>query len=354
MQITNRLLIMKPLLSLTLLLFLAIAGFPRLCFAQDEDFNMNDFSAADDKKVRSFCTNKIANLSPSRIVGLSYDLVSGFDVQRLDSANDKEGAASHVNLKHGFRIDANVPLVSNRKIIVGATFNYWETRYNFESTSGPYETILDERHLRTAALGVLVFKPLNQKNFIVLQAEAAANGTYNFSDVNPDFGALKYSAALLFGWKFNDNTNFAVGAVRTYRGGRLLHLPAVMWNKTFNDKWGIEALLPSRVVVRRNFSSKSLATTGFEVEGHSYRLQDKNDAPFNIANPTAELRRSEIRLRLGWDKAITDFIWLNMQAGVRYDFRFEADASADSKKAMQVFDIGLPMYFRFGISLVSP
>jgi hypothetical protein len=33
------------------------------------------------------------------------------------------------------------------------------------------------------------------------------------------------------------------GLARTYRAGQLMHLPVLFWNKTFNDKWGMELLL---------------------------------------------------------------------------------------------------------------
>ncbi|TAF31790.1 MAG: hypothetical protein EAZ57_11010 [Cytophagales bacterium] len=326
---------------------------PRLStWAQDDDFNMSDFSAADSQKVKSFCTNKVLNLSPSKIVSLSYDFVSGFLVTNEQNIDLFPYRFSPVSLKHGLRIDATVPIISNRKIIVSGTFNHWETHYRFkkENNGIPFSSVVENTPLRTSALGFLVFKPLSVKHFIIVQAEAALNGTYDFNDTSPDFGALKYSAAALFGWKFNDYTNFAIGAVRTYRGGRLLHLPALLYNKTFNDRWGLEMLLPARAMVRYNFSAKSLVTAGFEVEGHSYRLQTSNTA----TSPKLELRRSEVRFRLGWDKALTDFIWLNLQGGVRYGYRFDIDEDASSTEPLLSFNVGLPLYFRFGISLVSP
>jgi hypothetical protein len=344
-------LFMKKLLTMTLLTL----GVGFQAFAQDDEFNFDEFSQADDSKIKVYCTNKVTNLSPSKIVALSYDAVMGFDVQKFDAEGNELTNLSKVSFNQSFRLDANVPLISNRKMILGGTFNYWDTRYNFSETSGDVMNLLKENGIRTAALGFLLFKPLNEKHFLIFQGEAALNGMYTYNGtISPEFNHMRYSGAVLFGWKFNDNTNFGFGVVRTYRGGRLLHLPAVLWNKTFNQKWGVEMLLPARAQVRYNFSSKSLANFGFDVEGHSYRIQAQKDTDFAKNNSLAELRHSGIRFRLGWDRALSDFIWFNIQAGVRYNYRLAFDADEKQKTEIQSYKIGLPLYFRVGFSLVSP
>jgi len=63
------------------------------------------------------------------------------------------------------------------------------------------------------------------------------------------------------------------GLARTYRAGRLLHVPVLFWNKTFNDKWGMELLLPARGFVRYNFSTTSMLQAGFELEGNQFLVR---------------------------------------------------------------------------------
>jgi hypothetical protein len=112
--------------------------------------------------------------------------------------------------------------------------------------------------------------------------------------------------------------------------------------------------------VRRNFSTKSLMMFGYELEGQSYHIQGTNGAPaspfFGSASNANdwELRKSEIRARLSWDKSITDFVWFNVQAGVVVNYRVDVDTDAGATDAWITNDLGIPFYFRFGINLVSP
>jgi hypothetical protein len=334
-----------------------------LCFCfqaghaqEDDDFDFSEFEAVDDTEIKQFCNNKVTNLSPTRLVGISYDFMGPFNMETTDV--DGERSTHPMNFNQGARFDANFPLLSKSSIIINATASYWESRYNGsdEVGVGSFAERLVENELRTAAVGLLVFKPLNEKHFLVFQAEAALNGNYNFNDIDPNFEKLKYSATAIFGWKFNENTNFGIGFTRTYRGGSLLHIPVMLYNKTFNDKWGTELLLPARGDMRYNFSTQSILKFGYELEGQSYLIQSPN-APADsfFANQDLELRKSEIRFRLNYDKSITDFIWFNVQGGVRVAYRYDLDqGAAPSEPTLLENAVGLPFYFRFGINLMSP
>lgn len=333
-----------------------------LCFSFElkaqEEFNMDDFAAADDTEIKNFCNNKVINLSPTKLVSVSYDFVSGFDLdsENGDALSTDYNAISPVNLNHGLRIDANFPVVSKSSVIVNATLSHWESNYNVDNVSNEHglATRLGNTPLRSTKAGLVVFKPLNEKNFMIFQFDAALNGAHDFDEFQPDFSKMKYSAAVLYGWKFNDNTNLAFGATRTYRGGRVLHIPVMLYNKTFNDKWGVELLLPARGSVRRNFSTKSLLMFGYELEGHSYFLEGVPNNGLGFSTDELELRKSEIRTRISWDKSLSDFVWINLQAGLRVNYRFALDQDAGASEAIINNNIGMPLYFRVGFSLVSP
>ncbi len=329
---------------------------------EEEEFSMDGFEEADDTVIKKYCNNKINNLNPTTLVGLSYDFMFGAE---LESQNPEDSSAfnykSPISLNHGIRLDANIPLVSKSNIILNATFSYWESQYNFDQvdTRDALAVSLNNNPLRTATLGVLAFKPLDEKHFLIFQAATSLNGnysigTYDAGEVEPDFGKMKYTASLLYGWKKSDNQNIAIGVTRTYRGGRLLHIPIFLWNKTFNNKWGMELLLPARGGLRYNFSALSSINFGYELEGQSYLLQNSpgNDL---FATNNYELRKSEIRGRIMLNQALSSFIRLNIQAGVAPAYRFdlEDDGSNDGNQ-VSVGSLGLPMYFRIGLNFVSP
>lgn len=342
-----------------ILLFLLAC--PVLLHAQEDEFDMSAFEEASDAKV--FVNNKVLGLSPTKLLNLSFDY-AGQNTWTTTSGDAFSGAynenESTFSRNYGLRLETNYPIISNNRLIVNAYLNYWESAYRAGNAEPVLGQFLGQNALRTTALGAFIFKPLNDKNFLLFQIEGAMNGNYNFGSISPELDKIKYSAAALYGWKTNDYTNVAVGITRTYRGGRLLHIPVVLFNKTFNEKWGLEMLLPARAAVRRNFSTKSFLMLGYELEGQSYHLQRQDGASaspvFRANNNTTdwELRKSEIRARLSWDKAITDFIWFNVQAGAIITYRMDIDQNANASDAWLSNSLGMPFYFRFGIQLVSP
>jgi hypothetical protein len=329
--------------------------------AQEEEFNFSDFEEATDAKI--FVNNKVIGLSPTKLLNLSFDY-AGANTWTTSAGEAFTGNyaqnESRFNRNSGLRLESNYPVVSNNRLIVNAYLNYWESRYSADASAPPVAQVMNNNPLRTSALGALIFKPLNDKQFLIFQVEAALNGNYNFGSINPAFDKTKFSASALYGWKKDDYTNMAVGLTRTYRGGRLLHIPVFMWNKTFNKTWGVEMLLPARAAVRRNLSPKSFMMLGYELEGQSYHIQGENEtsiSPQFNSNSTLndwELRKSEIRARISWDKSITDFIWFNVQAGAVFTYRMDIDQAAMVSNAWLTNSARIPLYFRFGIQLVSP
>jgi hypothetical protein len=147
---------------------------------------------------------------------------------------------------------------------------------------------------------------------------------------------------------------WALGATQTWRGGELLYVPLLMLNKTFNDKWGLEMLLPARAHVRYNFSPQSLLLAGFEIEGNSYRMLTEPDAVFEKG--ISHLRRSELKFRMIYEKKLFGFVWISVQAGYRYNFKFNFSEERDSKRGdfLVTSKLGNPLYAGISLNLVSP
>lgn len=337
---------------------------------EPDEFSMDGFEEADDTVIKKYCNNKITNLNPTTLIGLSYDFMFGAELNSKSPEGDTTNFdyTSPISLNHGVRLDANIPLISKSNLILNATFSYWESRYNFDedklNQNDPLAVALNDNPLRTTTLGILAFKPLDEKHFLIFQLAAGLNGNYSFGtydagEPSPEFGKMNYMASVLYGWKKSDDQNIAIGITRTYRGGKLLHVPIFLWNKTFNNKWGMELLLPARGALRYNFSAKSSLNFGYELEGQSYLLQNSPGSRDLFPTNDYELRKSEIRPRIELNKAITSFIRLNLQAGVApaYRFNLDNDASAGtgfSEGERSIGSLGLPMYFRIGLNFVSP
>jgi hypothetical protein len=361
---------MKKTLLLISMFSACLNAFSQTDSTQEEQIDYSQFAEmgmADGAK--RYCTSKVLGLSPNKLITVAYDYQGAHKFTNIDpyaiGTNTKDGNAS-INSSGGLRLVANVPILSNTKWLINLGGTYWRNGYSMGShTVTNYVTHnLKDRGLTTMGLNTTIFKPLNEKNFILFFGSADANGDYNLSDdkIGEYLLKPKITAAGFYGWKRNDYSMIAIGFSHSYRPGAKGYLPLILFNHTFqNRKWGIEALFPSRFAVRRTFNPRTLVFFGYELEGNSYYMLNRTSgANYNPAYNDLELRRSEIRPRITFEKAITDFIWISAQVGYRLSYNFNIDQGdilriIGSDKAYYMENtLTNPLYFQIGINLVSP
>jgi hypothetical protein len=350
---------MKTICQLLVLAALAWAGGPLGAQAQTDTLKktppaeeeIEDYSAyGDDASVKRYCTQKVLFLAPTKLISV------GYEVQGAHGLSSPIEIGQRIGLAHGLRLAFNAPVISRSSLIINLGASYYETRMEFETTpTQAFSQSLKARGLRTTGLMLTVFKPLNEKNFLIFAGNADLNGNYGWSDL-PALAQLRYSALAVYGWKRNDRTMWGLGLSRTYRIGEVNYIPVLFLNKTFNDKWGVEALLPARGHLRRTFSAKSLAMFGYELEGNSYTLAVTQDAPLGPTVLDRELRRSELKVRFVYERSLHNFIWVSVQAGLRVNMNFNVSQTERSPRGEYLLtnQLGNPLYFGFSINLVSP
>jgi hypothetical protein len=132
------------------------------------------------------------------------------------------------------------------------------------------------------------------------------------------------------------------------------------YNYTYpNRKWGIEALFPARAAVRRTFNSRNLLLFGYELEGQSYAIKSPLlMSEYGIHH--AELRRGEARIRFTYEKSLSGFIWMSLQAGYRVNTAFNLDngdffrGPLGKQPYLMENKAGNAPYLMLSINLVSP
>lgn len=327
---------------------------------EDEDYSMYDDLNFADGGTRRYCTSKVLDLSPQKLISLGYDYQGPYTLNS-DSVGGISGGSASIRSSHGVRMGFNVPIYSRNSLIVQGGISYQEQRYNLNSEL-PMAGWLNHRGLRSTTGLLTVFKPLNEVHFFIAQAQVEMNGNYSLAEWQP-LNTLRYSGAFIWGWKKSDRKMIGVGMVRSYRAGDLNYIPAVLLNWTsLNRKWGAEVLAPARAHIRRTFSPRQMLFFGYELEGGTYRLANVPSAssPFQYH----ELRRSELRFRAVYERQLHGFIWLSAQAGLRYNYRFYTDDLPDNKEFFRGFfgdqpysmrnEIGHAFYMMAGVHLVSP
>jgi hypothetical protein len=330
--------------------------------AQESDTTAveEDFSLYADAELaggaKRFCTSKVFDLSPNKLISLGYDF-QGPHSFSIGSWGNLPETTVDVKAVQGLRIAGNFPVVSKTNILVNLGVNFWEANYQIDNAEGhPLSQQLAQRGLRTTGITATVFKPLNEKQFLLLQAVSDLNGDYYL----PDFQSLSYarfSGSAIYGWKKHDRLMYGFGVSRTYRIGEANYIPVFLYNYTApSRKWGVESVFPARANLRRTFNTRTLAFFGYELEGQTYRLSSLEGVQ-GLDNP--ELRRSELRIRLTFERSLKDFIWLSAQAGLRYNWSFNLDDGdifrgfGDKPYALEN-DLSEAFYFNISLNLVSP
>ncbi len=323
----------------------------------EEEFDFSNLVPAEE--VRAFCGPRILNGGPQNLFSIAYDLQRAHDL----TAGGYQGFPTQdieVSAIREFRIDAQYPVISKNNITLTLQFNYLRTRFDYGEDillAHPFLVTLEENGLTSTSFTAVVFKPLDIDNFMIFQAGASLNGDYTLGDMQ-SLSHTRFFAAVIYGWKPSDRKMWGLGLSRTYIGGSLNYLPVFYYQYASADgRWGVDALIPSRFNVKRNFSRKSILSLGWNVQGNSYRLNALVDQDAGLE---PELRRSELRFRAIWDKAITNTLWFSVQAGLRYSWDFNVDEGdffrsffTDDPYLFEN-DQGNPLFAQAGIRWVSP
>lgn len=348
---------MNKKILLSSLIIMASTAYAQQDSTAEEAIDFSQFAdMAPAEGTKRYCTSKVLDLSPNKLISV------GFDYQGPHSLTS-DGEDVEVNSVSGTRISGNIPVISQTKVVWAVGFTHWQSFYDIPKHSESKLDLVNNLHkngLSTTGINTTLFKPLNERNFILAFVSADMNGNYqlNSSDIGDFLGKTRYSVAGFYGWKRNDRSMVAVGISRTYRPGALGYIPLVMFNHTFESrKWGVEALFPARAAMRRTFNPRNILLAGYELEGNSYHLMNRDSKlPFN----DLELKRSELRFRLTYEKSVYNFIWISVQAGYRVNYNFNIDRG-DQFRSIFGGDpytienrLTNPFYFNVSLNLVSP
>jgi hypothetical protein len=343
---------------------------------EEEDWDSyGDFELVDDKNVKRYAKPTIVGLSPTRFLSLSYDRQFGYDMNlsatRFPSSGNSGWGVDEVapvseqgrvNFTGGLRFNSNIPVISKSNLVWQSGLNYMRVGYSIsdvkkETEASGLTRLLDDNGLNNLSWMNTFFVPTSEKNFFIFQGSLDISGDYSWG-LQP-LGTVRWSLAAIYGKRVNENKRWGVGLARTYRVGNLNYVPVIMYDVTSsNRKWGTEILFPARAHGRYNFSKNSLLLFGYELEGQSYRINS-----FSQGNNSYEIRRGELRPRLELQKQLSGPFWINVQAGYRIDYSFNADELEGSREFFRGFvgtqqfgminNLTNAAYFNIGISFVT-
>ncbi len=344
---------------------------------EEEDYSQYE-NVQPEGEIKTWCNPKIFDLSPNRFISVGYDYIHTSKMRLSNSGSYAENDRNQTDLKsyelltHGLRINANIPVISKSKLLWQIGGGYFRSNYFVNEGERVYDSssrdafykILKEQGLHAFNLNTTIFKPLGEKTFFIVQLMSEINGNFSLNQKEvrmPGSNIIRSSGSILYGKRPHDRLQWAFGVSRTYRAGELNYAPVILYNYTaLNRKWGCEILFPARAAYRRKFTSRNILLAGYELEGNSYRILSKKN---NVDN--FELRRSELRLRFDYQRQLYGFVWIGLQAGLRYNISFNADKLVENnpdffrgffgnQKYLMLNEVAPAPYINISINLVSP
>lgn len=297
-----------------------------------------------------YCNPLVVGSIPKKALSLQLEIQSGFDNQVLSATHSgnqpQQQRISHVQ---GLRLGYNKNLVMKPRLYVSMDLGYWYSRFDVSNPGTDlFSQQLDKSAFHSFTASANIFKPLDQRHFLLLNVSAEFNGNGQSFRNGPGFSNLFAGGALIYGWKKGVSSMTGVGVIRAYRFGRVIHLPAFLMNRSFNKQWGIEMLLPARAAVRYAPNDKSLFTAGYDLEGGQFHFA----APGTAFN-NRYWQRGEIRPRIGFERAVHKNWRISVTAGVRINGRLQLANKYDGAVLLVDNDPGTNFFGNAGIHLMT-
>ena len=295
---------------------------------------------------RKFANPSVLGMGPSKGLVVRYERMPRFGIQSNAQVVGIGSYAGEIDKNARLSIKGYIPAWNrpHLKVVVGLSYEREEFRFNGPATTD-YELYrnIENKGLKSIASQVVVLRPIDDVHWYLARVKGELSGDYNASTNLATSDYFRFSAEAIYGWKRSPRFSWGVGLQYGYTFGRLSLYPAVLYNRTFNNRWGVEALFPARVTARYNVSESSIFYAGYTVDGFNYiiKLRDElarigpGGAPIVDKKPlrTLELRETEVKFRLRWERELLSFLWMGAEAGYRYNYAFDAfDRTNDDRQ----------------------
>jgi hypothetical protein len=303
----------------------------------------------------NFCTPGVHNRSQSKGVELRQEIQAGF---RLASERDAADAPERrVAFLEQTTFKFKIPLINSLKIkmLLGYEWDTEKFRFEPEGLVGghPVWRHLDERRLKTNKLSFYLTRSWNDRYYTSVRLRLSLNGDYQ-GLMDFDSPYRTYSAIFALGKKVTDYMEWAAGFTVSSNQVRTIPVPFFAFNRTWNERWGIETVLPGQAFVRRNIGRNNAIMLGAEFHSKFYTLNWTDDGP--RPNPGFEptfLRYNGFRTVLHYEHRLSKWFWAYAQGGLYLPWQTRFNPIADVEAEIDL-DAGTRPLLRVGLFLAPP
>ncbi len=268
------------------------------------------------------CEPGVVNKSPGKGASFAYSINPDYKMQSPDTEKPTK-----VRRNERYESRLKIPVVYHPELKIMLGLDYTLERYHFldiDPDNYPLFKHLNKAELKNAGISANFFHPINHKYYTSVRISANWQGDFG-GFINMDNRYAVYRLTGVFGVKKREDLEYGAGILlnKGFRGNSIV--PFGFYNQTYNDHWGVEAILPTSVKLRYNFSESRIAMFGTEFSSQNYALNVA--VPSSVNQPKDALyhfRRASIDVVGIFYQRLSGWTWLQFKAGYAFDNNSDA------------------------------
>lgn len=305
-----------------------------------------DFEAED---AGCICSPGVINKSPGKGLLVEYKLTSGGNFTPDEVAAGI--SPSRVQSLSRLRLRLKIPIIIKPKTKFLIGFDHFQEEYNLNFIQPVFAeplNLIDGTTLKTGRATLYLLQSISETNYLGLHARVAYSGNYSgVFDLDSYYRQIRISA--IWGVKKREDLEWGIGLNYSENFNRKIVLPFFLYNRTYNERWGLEAAFPVSILMRYNFNPRSLLLFGPEFSSATYALRGDS----NLPEDDYYFRHMELQFGAKFERQLRPWVWANIHGGlqINFDSRYEKVLDADD---LFEPDLITGVFLKFGLFLSPP
>ncbi len=243
------------------------------------------------------------------------------------------------------------------KFLVGLSYAQQEFAFqNPETLSNAFHQSLQDKSLISGGIALYSINSFVGNKYLAFRGTFRLNGDFDGDQLGSH---QKSTIAGLLGFKIHRYKAWGVGLSYSNTFGRASIYPLLFYNQKYNEKWGLELVLPVSVKVLFQPNDRNTFYFQNQLEGDNYNINLEG-----ISQESLFLEKADFKSFFTYEREVYDFIWVYGSGGMRFNVNFDvsdSDAYFDRNVPIGTNDnlvisnhLSRSLFFRFGLFLVPP
>ena len=293
----------------------------------------------------SYCETGVTGMLPSKWIEFAYERSTPFQAdQGLVRISQFRRASAKGRL----------PILSKPGLKILAGFSFQQEYFGLTGSKTeapfPWEEV-DQLRLNNRGFDLVFLHPFRGLAYMVGRVSLNINNEHRglrFREYSED---LKFSVSQMMVFRPNPGQEIGLGAYVARFQGRTSSYPLVVYNQTFNSRWGIESVLPAYARVRRNIGSSAAVSLNVKASGGAYNI-DIPDG--NSGFQDLSIRRAEIVSSITYQQELFDPLWIGFDLGFRQPLSMNVFDPVAPRTPIASANLKGATYFNTSVYLVPP